>query len=116
MSVHFSSKAVTVVVRKKEKRKSTPLGGRTTTLTFTSIHIMFVELALTSSSDAADGTTYLWNLHTGSMLGSFKQNVTPLQSLALVNNPRNVGSIFLSSQAEKGMMHVYNFQKVRNGS
>ncbi|KAF9135461.1 Pre-rRNA-processing protein ipi3 [Mortierella sp. GBA39] len=72
---------------------------------------MFVELALTSSSDAADGTTYLWNLHTGSMLGSFKQNVTPLQSLALVNNPRNLGSIFLSSQAEKGMMHVYNFQK-----
>ena len=73
---------------------------------------MFVELALTSSSDAADGTTYLWNLHTGSMLGSFKQNVSPLQSLALVNNPRNLGSIFLSSQAEKGMMHVYNFQKV----
>ncbi|KAF9920625.1 Pre-rRNA-processing protein ipi3 [Linnemannia zychae] len=72
---------------------------------------MFVELALTSSSDAADGTSYLWNLHTGSMLGSFKQNITPLQSLALVNNPRNLGSIFLSSQAEKGMMHVYNFQK-----
>ncbi|KAK3807447.1 MAG: WD40-repeat-containing domain protein [Linnemannia gamsii] len=72
---------------------------------------MFVELALTSSSDAADGTTYIWNLHTGSMLGSFKQNVTPLQSLAVVNNSRNLGSIFLSSQAEKGMMHVYNFQK-----
>ncbi|KAG0323249.1 Pre-rRNA-processing protein ipi3 [Dissophora globulifera] len=72
---------------------------------------MFVELALTSSSDAGDGTTYLWNLHTGSMLGSFKQNVSPLQSLALVNNPRNLGTIFLSAQAEKGMMHVYNFQK-----
>ncbi|KAI8596593.1 WD40-repeat-containing domain protein [Dissophora ornata] len=72
---------------------------------------MFVELALTSSSDAGDGTAYLWNLHTGSMLGSFKQNVTPLQSMALVNNPRNLGSIFLSAQAEKGMMHVYNFQK-----
>jgi len=73
---------------------------------------MFVELALTSSSDVGDGTAYLWNLHTGSMLGSFKQNVTPLQSMALVNNPRNLGSIFLSAQAEKGMMHVYNFQKV----
>ncbi|KAG0360104.1 WD40-repeat-containing domain protein [Gamsiella multidivaricata] len=72
---------------------------------------MFVELALTSSSDVGDGTTYLWNLHTGSMLGSFKQNITPLQSMALVNNPRNLGSIFLSAQAEKGMMHVYNFQK-----
>ncbi|KAF9950753.1 Pre-rRNA-processing protein ipi3 [Mortierella alpina] len=72
---------------------------------------MFVELALTSSSEANDGTTYLWNLHTGSMLGSFKQNVSPLQSLALVSNPRNLGSLFLSSQAEKGMMHVYNFQK-----
>ncbi|KAF9364201.1 Pre-rRNA-processing protein ipi3 [Mortierella sp. NVP85] len=72
---------------------------------------MFVELALTSSSDAGDGTTYLWNLHTGSMLGSFKQNVSPLQSLALVNNPRNLGSLFLSAQAEKGMMHVYSFQK-----
>lgn len=73
---------------------------------------MFVELALTSSSDSADGTTYLWNLHTGSLLSSFKQNVTPLQSLALVNNPRNVGSLFLSAQADKGMMHVYNYQKV----
>ncbi|KAI8347035.1 WD40-repeat-containing domain protein [Mortierella sp. GBAus27b] len=72
---------------------------------------MFVELALTSSSDAGDSTTYLWNLHTGSMLGSFKQNVCPLQSLALVNNPRNLGSLFLSAQADKGMMHVYNFQK-----
>lgn len=76
---------------------------------------MFVELALTSSSDAGDGTTYLWNLHTGSMLGSFKQNICPLQSLALVNNPRNLGSLFLSSQAEKGMMHVYSFQKVAIG-
>ncbi|KAG0248460.1 Pre-rRNA-processing protein ipi3 [Mortierella polycephala] len=72
---------------------------------------MFVELALTSSSDAADSTTYLWNLHTGSMLGSFKQNVCPLQSLALVHNPRNLGSLFLSAQADKGMMHVYNFQR-----
>ncbi|KAF9996413.1 Pre-rRNA-processing protein ipi3 [Modicella reniformis] len=72
---------------------------------------MFVELALTSSSDAGDGTAHLWNLHTGSMLGSFKQNISPLQSLALVNNPRNLGSLFLSAQAEKGMMHVYNFQK-----
>ncbi|KAF8985241.1 Pre-rRNA-processing protein ipi3 [Entomortierella lignicola] len=72
---------------------------------------MFVELALTSSSDAADGTAYLWNLHTGSVLGSFKQNISPLQSLALVNNPRNLGSLFLSAQADKGMMHVYNFQK-----
>ncbi|KAG0355698.1 Pre-rRNA-processing protein ipi3 [Podila minutissima] len=72
---------------------------------------MFVELALTSSSDSADGTTYLWNLHTGSLLSSFKQNVTPLQSLALVNNPRNTGSLFLAAQADKGMMHVYNYQK-----
>ncbi|KAF9997696.1 Pre-rRNA-processing protein ipi3 [Entomortierella chlamydospora] len=72
---------------------------------------MFVELALTSSSDAADGTAYLWNLHTGSVLGSFKQNISPLQSMALVNNPRNLGSLFLSAQADKGMMHVYNFQK-----
>ncbi|KAI1312296.1 Pre-rRNA-processing protein ipi3 [Mortierella claussenii] len=72
---------------------------------------MFVELALTSSSDAADGTAYLWNLHTGSVLGSFKQNISPLQSLALVNNPRNLGSLFLSAQADKGMMHVYHFQK-----
>ncbi|KAF9430824.1 Pre-rRNA-processing protein ipi3 [Podila epigama] len=72
---------------------------------------MFVELALTSSSDAADGSAYLWNLHTGSLLASFKQNVSPLQSLALVNNPRNLGSLFLSAQADKGMMHVYNYQK-----
>ncbi|KAF9435445.1 Pre-rRNA-processing protein ipi3 [Entomortierella beljakovae] len=72
---------------------------------------MFVELALTSSSDATDGTAYIWNLHTGSMLGSFKQNISPLQSMALVNNPRNLGGLFLSAQADKGMMHVYNFQK-----
>ncbi|KAF9583077.1 Pre-rRNA-processing protein ipi3 [Lunasporangiospora selenospora] len=72
---------------------------------------MFVELALTTSSDVADGTAYLWNLHTGSVLGSFKQNVCPMQSLALVNNHRNMGNLFLSAQADKGMMHVYSYQK-----
>ncbi|KAF9167972.1 Pre-rRNA-processing protein ipi3 [Actinomortierella ambigua] len=72
---------------------------------------MFVELALTSSSDASDSTAYLWNLHTGSMLASFKQNVSPLGCLAMVNNPRQQGSVFLAAQADKGMLHVYSYQK-----
>ncbi|KAG0235948.1 Pre-rRNA-processing protein ipi3 [Actinomortierella wolfii] len=67
---------------------------------------MFVEVALTSSSDASDSTAYLWNLHTGSMLASFKQNVSPLGCLALVNNPRQQGSVFLAAQADKEMKIV----------
>ncbi|RUP24752.1 WD40-repeat-containing domain protein [Jimgerdemannia flammicorona] len=73
---------------------------------------MFTEVALTTS--ATDPTSYLWDIRSGTVFFSFKQNVCGKGALALAPlhaTPGNRIGLVLAAQADKAIVHIYSWHK-----
>ncbi|RUS19539.1 WD40-repeat-containing domain protein [Endogone sp. FLAS-F59071] len=73
---------------------------------------MFTEVALTTSS--TDPTSYLWDVRSGTVYFSFKQNLCPKAGLATVPvhaAPGNRVGVVIAAQADKPVVNVYTWQK-----
>lgn len=70
-----------------------------------------------STSTSGAGSIALHDISTGSTLASFKQTSPAVQCTAVVNTTvldgTPQGGLILTSQPDKSILNVYNFQKVR---
>lgn len=74
---------------------------------------MFAEVALTTSS--TDPTSYLWDVRSGTVYFSFKQNLCPKAGLATAPvhaAPGNRVGVVIAAQADKPVVNIYTWQKV----
>lgn len=73
--------------------------------------------AAPSTSTSGTGAIALHDISTGSTLASFKQTSPAVQCTAVVNTTvldgTPQGGLILTSQPDKSILNVYNFQKVR---
>ncbi|KAJ1972175.1 Pre-rRNA-processing protein ipi3 [Dimargaris verticillata] len=74
---------------------------------------MFNEIALTTSSDAQDHTTYAWDIRTNTLLATFKQSSLAAGTLAPLRAPGRPLHVagFLGVQAERPVFHGYAWRK-----
>ncbi|KAJ1966777.1 Pre-rRNA-processing protein ipi3 [Dimargaris xerosporica] len=74
---------------------------------------MFSEVALTTSSDAQDHTTYAWDIRTSTVLATFKQSRLAAGTLAPLSAPGRPLHVagFLGVQAERPVLHGYAWRK-----
>ncbi|ORX94622.1 WD40 repeat-like protein [Basidiobolus meristosporus CBS 931.73] len=72
---------------------------------------MFSEVAITTSN--TDSHIYVWDIRSGTVLGSFKQSTCNAHALALANTPLGNGrpGLVLSAQNDKALMHAYSWTK-----
>ncbi|KAK9760933.1 Pre-rRNA-processing protein ipi3 [Basidiobolus ranarum] len=72
---------------------------------------MFTEVAITTSN--TDSHIYVWDIRSGTVLGSYKQSTCNTHAFTLANTPLSNGrpGLLFSAQNDKALMHVYNWTK-----
>ena len=75
------------------------------------------EIVVTSvgptSAAQGSGNVSLYDINTGTSLLSFKQTSAPPHCTVAVETKDGQGGLVLAAQAEKSLLNVYAFQKVR---
>ncbi|KAJ1657513.1 Pre-rRNA-processing protein ipi3 [Dispira simplex] len=71
------------------------------------------EVAISTSNDTRDNTTYAWDIRTGTILATFKQSGFLPDTLTLLNSPNHALGCrgFLGCITERPMLHCHAWQK-----
>lgn len=60
------------------------------------------------------GAITIHDIQTGAILASFKQTNAVPHTVAVLESKSTQGGFILAAQTDKGILNVYNFQKVRS--
>jgi hypothetical protein len=76
------------------------------------LHETILSSTLPLTASVGTGALHIHDIQTGASLASFKQSSTTSRGAAHVETTAGVGGLTFASQADKGVLNVYSFQKV----